>query len=396
MDPNDTKAPETGTDPAAAAAEGAAAIDAALTTPPPDDGADMIAAMDQAIAEADDGDSDDAPAAPQKPPADDPPPADDKDGKPAAKPDGETGPDGKPIAKPEDKAKPDEKPTPDADAVAEAKSLGLKDKANERFVEMATTIKTLAPMKEALDKAGIKDIAELPKMVERAKAADDMISLVMDTGADAEQYGKTLDYLGVLNKGLKGDKAAAEQAWAMVLDETKSLAELLGKELPGVVDPLAAHPDLQQEVADGDLKRERALQIAAERSQSKLSTAADQQQRAATERQQAEQRALDQGVASLRQWEADKVTDPAYLAVRTALSEEVAKIRSQFPPAQWAAATELAYRAIRSQATPAAPSSPSRKPPVGPMRPGMAPANLHQTTFDDPISAIDAGIEAAG
>lgn len=393
MDPNDSKTnqpdPGAGND---AAPEGAAAIDAALGTGDAAPHEDVIAGMDKAIAEAVDEDAPPpAPAAAETPPAKEGDDGKPPEGQPEPKP-GELGPDGKPVAKPEDKAAPDQKPEPDAEAIAEAKALGLKDKASERFVEMIGTLKTQAPFVEALQKAGVKDPAEVPKMVERAKAADDMIAMVMSTGADEEQYGKTLDYMTLVNAGAKGNAEAAEAAWNLWLDEGKSLAAMFGKELPGVVDPLATHPDLLEEVEKGDIKRERALRIAAERAQAKLVTGATEAQRTT----QAQAQAQQQGIQSLRDYDAQMLAaDPTYLAKRPILHALVATIRETLPPSQWRAATERAYAAIPAAAAPVAPVTPPRKPPPGPMRPGAAPENLHQTVFEDPMDAINAGIEHA-
>ena len=103
--------------------------------------AGALAAMDAGIAAVD-------PAPPTEAPVDAPPAAD-----PA--------PEAAPAAEPAPPAQPQET-TPEV----EAKELGLGQKATERF-------KHLSQYKQALSEAGITDLAQLPSIIERAKAADD-------------------------------------------------------------------------------------------------------------------------------------------------------------------------------------------------------------------------------
>ncbi|WP_206002637.1 hypothetical protein, partial [Pseudomonas viridiflava] len=91
-------------------------------------------------------------------------------------------------------------------------------------------------------------------------------------------YGAALDYLGLIGKAQRGDMAAAGQAYDVMAKELSVLAQMLGKEVPGVHDSLAAHADLLAEVQAGDLPRARALEIASTRAQGQFSTAAQRQQ----------------------------------------------------------------------------------------------------------------------
>lgn len=294
----------------------------------------------------------------------------------------------------------DGKPEPDAEAVAEAKALGLKDKANERFVAMAGEIKALAPIKAALEQAGIKDVAELPKMVERARAADDMIAMVMETGADAEQYGMTLDYLSLVNKGLRGDRASVEKAFEMVQGEYLNLAKALGREVPGLHDPVAAHPDLVEELRNGDITRARALELAAQRQASSAQQQAAQQAAQQQTQAQQQQQATETGRAAIAQWDQAMRADPKYIAKRAILDPIVRNIRATLPPGQWLAATQQAYAAIPDVpvAQPAAAGGqPQARPLPSAIRGTGAARQLSPTSFDDPMEAMDAALaDAAG
>lgn len=366
-------------------------------TTPTDTTADALAALDAGIAAADGGEptpeavpaapvepaapADPAPAdpAPQDPPAGDAPPAD-----PAADPN----------ALPADPAAPPAA-EPDADTEAEIASMGLKDKTAERFRTLAGQVKDLAPIRDALKAAGIEDVASLPQLVERSKVGEDMVQMVVATGANPEQYGMALDYLGLISKASRGDMAAAGQAYDVMAKELSVLAQMLGKEVPGVHDPLAAHADLLAEVQAGDLPRARALEIASTRAQGQFSTAAQRQQ---DEQQQAAQQAEEAGINWLKQFDADaRAQDPSYLAKRPALDEAVANIRRTLHPSKWPEATALAYARIQAPApaaaAPAAPAAPAQPRP-GPMRPS-GPRPVMVPAFDDPMKALEFGIDQA-
>lgn len=293
-------------------------------------------------------------------------------------------------AKPEGEPAKDE-PDPHAEIKADADALGLKGKANERFVAMAAEIKTFAPLKAALEQAGIKDAADLPKLAAAAKDGADLVEMVQGTGATPDQFSATLDYLALVNKG---DPASLEQAFTALSGELADLAKLMGREVPGVHDPLAEHKDLQQELEAGDITRARALEIAASRTQAKVAEGRRAQETQTAAQRTAAEQATNEGVNALRAWEQQKMAaDPGYLTLRPALNAEVAQIRQNFPPAQWAAATELAYRAIVASSAKPAPAA--QKPPPGPMRPGMGGPRLAPAVFDNPEDAMEAGIAAA-
>ena len=278
---------------------------------------------------------------------------------------------------------------PDKDTEDEIAALGLKEKSAERFRGMAAEIKALAPIKAQLEAAGIKDVAELPELAQRAKDGADLVEMVSSTGMSPDDFSRLLDYGGTIAAARSGDRAAVERAFEEVGKEYAAIAKALGKEIPGVFDPLAAYPDLAEQVESGDVTRAAALELAGARNHRQ---AAQQQQEQAEDQrrtQQGLQAAQQQGVASLVQWEQSVIAkDPTYPAKREALNAEVAKIRQNYPPSQWAAMTEYAYRAIPAPAAaPAKPASNAIRP-TGHSR--MAPA-----TFDSVEDALDFGISQA-
>lgn len=287
-------------------------------------------------------------------------------------------------------------PDPDAEIAAEAKSLGLKDKANERFVTMAKEIKQLAPIRDALKAAGIEDVAQIPVLAKRAADGDYLVEMVSGTGCTADDFTRVLEYMGTIAKGRKGDRASVEKAFEAVGAEYAAIAKALGKEIPGVHDPLAEHADLRAQIDAGDITRKAALEVVQARSTAAAVAAQQQQAQQQTQATQAQQQQIQQGVASLQAWEAPKIADPGYAAIRPALNAKVAEIRQQFQPAQWAAATEMAYQALAAEAKAAAAlvAPVPRQPVPGPVRPsGPRPAMM--PTTDDPIEAMMQGIAEA-
>ncbi|MBH1643710.1 hypothetical protein I5U75_09600 [Stenotrophomonas maltophilia] len=371
-------------------------------TTPTDQPADVMAALDAGIAAAD---AETAPAADTvpadaaspvdagTPPADDPNAAPPADGQPPA-PQQEGAPpaDGQPPAAAEAEQQ------PDADTEAEIASLGLKEKSAERFRGMAAEIKELAPLREAMKASGIEDVAKLPDVVKRAEAGDFLFEEISKTGTSPEQYGMALEYLGLIAKAGRGDLVAADKAYTTMAAEMAVLAKMLGKEVPGVHDPLANHQDLRAEVEAGDLPRARAVEIAGQRDRAAYTGSVERQR---TESQQAVAQARQAAFDGLQAYAAEmKATDPSYLAKREVLQGHVKAIMATYPPREWERRTAIAYASIRlpeqtmSPAAPAAPAAPAQPRP-GPMRPSGPRPAMDPTTFASPMDALEYGIQQA-
>lgn len=361
-----------------------AGLDAAISgdaAPAEDTDTALGESLDRAISE-DDTPSADAPA--DEPAAVDPPAADPVPGSPeaaaaeaAAAADPNAPPAGDPAA-----------PVPDAEVEAEITALGIKEKAAARFRELTAEVKELAPIREQLSAAGIKDLADLPRVIQRSRDADDLISMVQETGATPEQYGMTLDYLRVVNAAQNGDPQAAERALEMIMSEAQALAQALGREIPGVHDPLAAHQDLVDAVKAGEVDRARALEVANARTQSRA--LADRQRSQASEQQtqQAAENARQQLIAYDQQMQAD----PQYVAKRPMLDALVSQIRQTLPPQQWLAATQRAYASIPAPPAPPAPPAAPAAPAASPVRATGPRAPMTPTTFDTVEDALEAAL----
>lgn len=311
---------------------------------------DVLAAMDEALTKGDD-EQDEAPAVEEE------------------------GVEPEPEQEAPQEAEPVEAAAPEKDVEAEISDLKLGERSAARFREMSGEIREL---RSALEQAGVKDVAELPAMLEKAKTADDLVAMVMETGATAEQYGQTLDYLRLVNGALSGDRDATEKAFAVVEKEYKALAQALGRKVDGV-DPLEGHDDLRTKVEDGYLSEDDALEIARARSHQ----AALQTQQQTAQQQTQQQQAVEQGRNALAAWDQQMLqADPSYAAKREALSAQVAVIRAQLPPDRWVEATQQLYATLPSL-QPAAPA----KPAPGPVRPRATPALRRD--FETPEEAME-------
>lgn len=347
-------------------------------TPTPDAAPepDLLAGMEAAMAS-------DAPVEPPTEPSAEPSPPPEEAPKEEA-----------PKDPPAAEAAPAEAPQPEAPAVEDAteqelRELGIKsEKASARFREMAAEIRELAPVREALKAAGVEKLAELPQIVQRVKDADFLIQQVVETGATSEQYGKTLEYLSLVNRAATGDRQAMEQAWAMIEPEVQLLAQLLGKEVPGLVDPLAAHPDLREAVERGDIPRQHALEVAQARQQQALWQ--EQQRQTQTRQQQAaqQQQAVVQARQALNDLGAELMqADPdRYQAVAPQLVAKVREITQAYPPSQWVEQTLKAYALLKP---------PAPKPQVGPvpLRPAGGRPAVEPATFDSPEAALEYALQ---
>lgn len=317
----------------------------------------------------------------------------------------------KPAEAPKEEPKPEPTDAEKAEAARkaevdkEASALNLKDKAKDRFHQLNDTIAKQAPLVEVLDKAGVKDVAALEQMVGNAQAAVQIVGMVKETGANPEQYVMALDYLAEANKAMAGDVQAAQKCWDWMASEMKTLAPLLGKEVPGVVDPLEAHPDLLKDVDGGDITRARALEIAAARSRGAIQDGAKKAQADAQAQQTAQAEAITKAKADLTALGNELAGTTAqsqalYQRLAPALVEGVKEISRTLPPGQWSAAVRVLYNNLaRVAATQPAPT-PAPEPAkaagnLGPSRAAGPTPHLSKATFADPLDALEAGIAAA-
>jgi hypothetical protein len=302
----------------------------------------------------------------------------DPEAKPAEKKD-EPAPATATEAKPEgEKPKTDDEKAADkaaADVEAEIKTLGLKDKTAERFRELSKR-----PTVEAVEK-------QVAPLRERAQKADDWENILRQSTAKPDQLSNALGYLQAINSG---DPKSMRSAYDMMTKEVAWLGQQLGIEAPGY-DPLKEHADLALKVADGDMTREVALELAQHRTASKRG-GEHQARTAQAEREERErQQAFDKGIADLGALGANlKSTDAEYAKKLPLLAPHLAWARANLTPDKWVAYVEHQYSQLKVAPTPAAP------PPVGsvPLRPtGSATGQVAKPK--DALDAFKMGMQGA-
>lgn len=238
--------------------------------------------------------------------------------------------------------------TADPETDAAVTELGLKGKAETRFREMSSTIREQATQLEPLR-------AE----AERARKLDE---LILSSKSTPDQFGQAIGYLTHVNSG---DPKMMGAAFDFMLNELQSLGKRLGREVPGLVDPIADHPDLAQAVQFGEINRATALELAQRRvTEQRNAERAEQTSQKATQ-----QREHDQGIQAVTALsERLKSSDPQFDAKLKVLAPVLDSIRQTVPPAQWAEKIEGVYKqlSIPAPAPVAAPPAPVR-PPVGAM-----------------------------
>jgi len=261
-----------------------------------------------------------------------------------------------------------------AEIDAEVSALGLKEKSAARFRELAAR-----PTQQAFEELAAK-----------AAKADEWQSSIAATGASPQQFGAVMGYLSAINSG---DPKRMTEVFDGLMQEVKWLGQRIGREVPGLLDPLEQHRDLAKEVADGDLPRARALEIAQQREAAARTSELTQRQQAEQQQRQQQEQASAQALTQLQSvGDRLRASDPAFAQKMAYLQPTLQIIQQSMHPSQWADAAERAYRALPAIA--AAPA-PATKPAVGavPLRPtGSATTQTRQPKND--YEAFAMGVES--
>ncbi len=239
---------------------------------------------------------------------------------------------------------------PDPETDAAVTELGLKGKAEVRFREMAGTIKTLS-----------QEVEPLRVEADRGREWE---RLVTETKASPEQFSQSLGYLSYINSG---DPKKMGEAFDFLLNELTSLGKNIGREVPGLVDPIADHEDLKQAVTFGEMTRAAALELA----QRRTAEARNTERATATEQQTRQQQEFDKGMTDVADLSTRlKAENPAlFQAKLEVLAPLLDQVRQTVAPSKWVATIEDIYKRI--QVTPAVAAAPApapiARPPVGAM-----------------------------
>jgi hypothetical protein len=251
----------------------------------------------------------------------------------------------------------------------EKKVLGAK--AQARFGEVITTLKAR--------EAEIATLTEQMKPLAEAREA--ITGLLKETMTTPDQLSAYLEFNRLLQSA---DTKDLETALTMIENQRVVLYKALGREpAGGGVDLLAEFPDLKEKVAEAQMTREAALEVAAARRERAAAEARTKQQ---TQQQGAAaelKKAQDKGLADITAWTAELTrTDIDYKAKEEKLLDQVDEVIKTYPPNQWLATLKLLYAGIA--VTKAAPAPKKGEQPIRPSgaKPGAkAPQNMFEAMW---------------
>lgn len=351
--------------------------------PGPDAGADTAA--DTAAADTAAADAAAATAAADLPAADDAAAA---AAKPGAKMNAlldsitEPAPGAKPAA---DKAVVKEEPKPGDKAAADAAAgkLPAKPTAEQEEAEL------LEGVKSPRGQERIKQVFAEKKQLETD--IGEFRELINSTGMKPEEFAQSLEFGRLVNSGSEADTRVALE---MLETQRTALYAKLGVEAPGV-DLLTDFPDLQKQVTDLEITRERAVELVKHRRAEATRTATETQRREQAQNNQEYERtvttAADQMEAYLETRKGE-VDHPARMRVISDHFRDPKNLQAfveTYRPEQWGPTMRMMYDNIKL-----APAAPQRE--QQPLR--SRPANLGTAAASGqaPIDRIASRVEAMG
>lgn len=270
----------------------------------------------------------------------------------------------KPEAKP-DEVDPEAKPETEEDATKMPE--GLTPKAQERFQKLATDAK-----------AARAEVEHMTSVIEPFRQS------LQENNVSREQFDMATAYIGLVNKN------DLEGAYKLMEGELRSLSLRMGRTLGGV-DALSNFSDLRNAVDTFQITEEHALELARQRNNEQIQTAAHQQaqqrQQQVEQRQQQERQSAQvtqQGTAAVDTFCKQMMkSDLDYAKVEAILLPQIQSgLLQDVPPARWAAVVESTYKMIKASA-----GASKQTPSVGALRatgtgsPSQAPKSMMDAMF---------------
>ncbi len=309
-----------------------------------------------------------------------------EDGLPAKETEEEPGPEPEAEPEPEDAQPAESEPEPEAEPeplsdeeqdAEDAKKLGFKNmKATTEFKAMRAELRELRPLKEQVE-----------QFQKPAQQWGELTGYFEERAITPDQFGQAMTVVSAFNST---DLTMKRQAAEILEGELRALKAQIGEE-GGGYDPLAEpeNRDLAEAVDGADLSRERALEIAKLRHESRHNQTVSQ--RAAESRQQQETTTTDRqnAVAELNAiGEEYSKLDKDYQRKTAILTPILKPIFADLPPRLWGAKFKEAYAGLSIPA-----DAPAKKHPAPlrnqPLRPSAQSGNMaaELRTQDDIIDA---------
>jgi hypothetical protein len=303
------------------------------------------------------------------------PEGEETEGEPEAENKAEVGPNGERERNPDGtwkKAEAKAEKPKEKDALNDPIPKDLKKETSERIRSLIDTAKTVTAERDELK-----------------QNFDYLIQGVQATGTTPAQYGELLSWMGLFNSN---DPAQQEKALELVESVAERLAMLLGKERVAN-DPLGAHQDLKNAVAQGQITAKYASEIARTRNGQQFRTELTQSAGQEQQRQQQAQFEEQQGRQSLGALEeALRASDPDYEAKKAILVPALKPIMASIP---WSQKKDKFLEAYKALALPKATIQKPKAPAGQPMR-AKQPAGGQTKTPSSMLEAIDGALAGMG
>lgn len=280
--------------------------------------------------------------------------------------------------------------TPEEEAAA-VKSAKIEAEISDLKL---TTEKARKRFRELSERPTWDEVTEQFKPVaELAQRAQQYQAVLEDSGANTKQVGEMFLLLKRINSG---DPVQIKDAVDSMYKELKWAAAKIGVPLDAF-DPIEQFPDLQQQLTEGKITREGALEIMAARRTQGMTA----EQRAAANRStQAKAEydtRLNASIAEIRKFDASVRADPQYEAKRLAVAPTIERLkRTKVDPALWPAEIAQAWREVVVAAPASAAVAATKPKVVSPIRPSASAGSQQRPAVPkDPYAAFDMGVEEA-
>jgi hypothetical protein len=276
-------------------------------------------------------------------------------------------PEGKVVPKQAPKAK-----TSAELALSKEALAALRPESRARFQEVITTLK-----------ARETEIATLTEQMKPlAEARESIMSVLEETMTTPDQLSAYLEFNRLLQSQ---DPKDTERALDVVERQRTALYKALGREpAGGDLDLLADFPDLQGDVAESRLTRERALELANGRREKAANDRRAAQQREQQQSAGQRKQVADKAVRDIEAWTAELgKSDIDFKAKEKDLLDQVDEVFKTYGPEKWLETLKLLYKGIK--VTKQAASQPRRgEQPIRPSgaKPGAkAPQDMYEAMW---------------
>lgn len=273
---------------------------------------------------------------------------------------------------PEGKIVPKQAKTSAELALSKEQLAALRPESRARFQEVITTLKARETEIAALT-GQIKPLAE---------ARESIMSVLEETKTTSDQLSAYLEFNRLLQSN---DPKDIEDALQIVERQRVALYKALGREPEGGdLDLLADFPDLQGDVTESRITRERALEIANSRREKAANDRRTQQQNAQHQSLGQRKQVADKALKDIETWTAEiSKNDIDFKAKEKDLLDQVDEVFKDHPPEKWLSVLKLLYKGIKVTKH-AASQTPRDEQPIRPSgaKPGAkAPQNMYEAMW---------------